>query len=121
MLSPVSAEFARRQGFDAPHVQDLGMLRAPDEAILGRARRERRVVVTLDLDFPRIVALTGEADRPSVVVLRLRPAVVPGVNEAILRVGRLAPGTFRNAVILVEPDRIRVRFLPLPTAKGAAS
>ena len=89
------------------------MLRSSDDDILERARTDRRVLVTLDLDFARILALSGEADRPSVVILRLQPARLSRVNDAVRRLKILTPGTFRNSVILVEEDRIRVRYLPI--------
>lgn len=121
-LSPESAAFARHHGFDAVHVQDVNMLRSSDEEILEHARMDRRVLVTLDLDFARILALTGEANRPSVAILRLRLATLARVHDALLRLARLMPGTFRNAIILVEQDRIRVRYLPLPaTGRSAAA
>lgn len=93
------------------------MLRSSDEEILEHARADERVLVTLDLDFARILALTGETRRPSVVILRLRPATLTHVHEALLRLERLMPGTFRDAVILIELHRIRVRYLPLTVAE----
>lgn len=112
-LSPESAEFARRQGADALHVRDLGMLRASDEQVLDRAAEDRRTLVTLDLDFPRILALAHAITSPGVVLFRFRPATRAAVNQAITRVLKLTPKSFENAVVVVESDRIRVRPLPL--------
>lgn len=47
-LSPVLAVWLTQQGHDAIHALDAGLDRAPDEAILERARKEQRVVVTAD-------------------------------------------------------------------------
>lgn len=112
-LSPESAKFARSRGADAVHVQDLDMLRAADSQILERAARDGRILVTLDLDFPRIIALTDAMTISGIVILRIRPATRNAVAGAIERVLQLPPKTFVNAVVVVEPERIRVRPLPL--------
>jgi predicted nuclease of predicted toxin-antitoxin system len=56
-------------GWEAVHVRELDMHTADDSDILMYAVRESRVVITLDRDFPRMLALLGAA-RPSVVLLR---------------------------------------------------
>jgi predicted nuclease of predicted toxin-antitoxin system len=45
------------------------MHEAEDGPILGYAAQEKRTVVTLDRDFPQILALSG-ASTPSVVLIR---------------------------------------------------
>jgi predicted nuclease of predicted toxin-antitoxin system len=47
----------------------LGSHDASDDAILDYAARELRVVVTLDRDFPQILAFT-RAVKPSIVLIR---------------------------------------------------
>jgi predicted nuclease of predicted toxin-antitoxin system len=59
----------RERGWDAVHVREIGMHDASDVAILDRAAAESPVVVTLDRDFPQILALTS-ATWPSVVLIR---------------------------------------------------
>jgi predicted nuclease of predicted toxin-antitoxin system len=66
---PVSAiAFLREAGHDVLHVREAGLNQLPDEDILKAAIREQRVVVTHDLDFPRLVALSGGA-LPSIIPL----------------------------------------------------
>ena len=112
-LSPESAAFARSAGADAIHARDLDMLRASDMQILARAARDGRILVTLDLDFPRILALSEAGACPGVVLFRMHPANQEAVASGIERILKLPPKTFVNAVVVVEPDRIRVRPLPL--------
>jgi len=57
-LSPTLAPWLRQQGHDALHAAEVGLHRAPDGAILERARSEGRVVLTADLDYPRLLTLT---------------------------------------------------------------
>jgi len=56
-LSPGLAQWLSDQGHDAVHAVDLGLQRAPDSAIIARARQEMRTVVAADLDYPRLRAL----------------------------------------------------------------
>ena len=43
----------RAAGHDAIHAVDLGLARSPDSQVLDVARREERIVVTADPDYPR--------------------------------------------------------------------
>ena len=56
-LSPdVAALGCEAQGHDAVHASDLALNRAPDNELLSIATAECRVIVTADLDFPRLLA-----------------------------------------------------------------
>lgn len=45
------AAWLRRAGFEARHVRETGLARAPDRQIALRARRERDVIITQDRDI----------------------------------------------------------------------
>jgi len=49
----------RGVGYDAVHTSSIGLASADDEAIFAQARRENRVVVTLDADFHTLLALSA--------------------------------------------------------------
>jgi predicted nuclease of predicted toxin-antitoxin system len=68
-LPATAAIQLRNQGWDAIHVSEVGMQRSVDSSILDHAASESRAVITLDRDFPEILALTA-ATRPSVVLIR---------------------------------------------------
>ncbi|HWL95273.1 MAG TPA: DUF5615 family PIN-like protein [Phycisphaerae bacterium] len=57
-VSPLLAEWLNEQGHDAFHVRDRGLSSARDQAIVELAYQETRILVTTDLDFSRIVALS---------------------------------------------------------------
>ena len=52
-------------GHEADHLSELGLHRLPDEDILAKAAVETRIVLAHDLDFGRLLALSG-ATAPSV-------------------------------------------------------
>jgi len=60
-----------QNGHDATHLRDQGLQRMPNGEIFEKAMREDRIVITFDLDFGEIAALT--ASRPtSVILFRLK-------------------------------------------------
>ena len=58
-LSPDLAQWLRAEGHDAVHAAELSMSQSPDSKILESATRSGRVVITADLDFPRLLAALG--------------------------------------------------------------
>ena len=50
-LSPRVAERLTREGYEAAHVADIGMLAASDEAIMAHAARSGMVIISADTDF----------------------------------------------------------------------
>ncbi len=75
----------RARGHDAVHVREGGLKRIPDAGILDKARREGRIVLTFDLDFGDLLA-GGLADRPSVIIFRLRNQTPGSVTPRLLEV-----------------------------------
>ena len=112
-LSPELAGWLARQGHDAIHAGGVGLHRAPDSTILARAREERRVVVTADLDFPRLLALTS-AEGPGLILFRggsyTEQEAVDRLSQALERI----PGPeLPSSIVVIEKGRIRRRRLPL--------
>jgi predicted nuclease of predicted toxin-antitoxin system len=82
---------------------------------LAKARQEKCIVLTHDLDFGELVAASG-ARLPSVIIFRLRNMKPAQVKQYLERVitqhqDELAQG----AVISVTEGRFRVRLLPIET------
>lgn len=48
-------------GHEGVHAYQIGKAQATDSELLEIARRENRVVITADLDFPRLLALSSAA------------------------------------------------------------
>ncbi len=113
------AEWLRSKGHDAIHLRDEGLQSLPNGDIFAKAIAENRTVVTFDMDFSEIAALS-RGRIVSVVVLRLHnprrdhvmnrlASVVPDVSSA------LASG----AIIAIEDSRYRIRRLPIAPAEDA--
>ena len=104
------------QGHDAVHLREQGLHRLPDPDIFLKACAERRIILTFDLDFAEIAALSRRAE-VSVIVFRLHNTrasnVIRRLSSVLAHSGsHLTPGT----IITAEEMRHRIRQLPLPSA-----
>ncbi len=109
------AEWLRSAGHDAVHLRDQGLQRLPNGEIFRKATLEGRTVVTFDLDFSEIAALS-RGERASVISFRLNNARHEHVIERLTAVlAESAAALDKGAVISVEEARHRVRYLPAGT------
>jgi predicted nuclease of predicted toxin-antitoxin system len=112
-LPATAAALLRDAGWDAIHVRELAMQESADAEILEYALLDGRVVVTLDRDFPQILALTLAA-RPSVVLIRqqgLRAAELVTLLNSIWREHEVPLG--EGCVLKVGSRGTRFHRLPL--------
>jgi predicted nuclease of predicted toxin-antitoxin system len=111
-------EWLRREGHEARHLRDEGLQRMPDGEIFDKAIAEGRILLTFDLDFGEIAALS-RGRRASVILFRLRHPRAPHV---IARLGAVLEGSRdaleHGSVVLVEDSRHRIRRLPIGEGPG---
>ncbi len=112
-ISTRTVIWLRQQGHDAVHLREEGLQRAVDEDILKKARAEERIVLTMDLDFGYLLAISKE-QLPSVVLFRLEDESSEMVNQRLANViAQCASDLEAGAVISVSEAAIRVRLLPI--------
>jgi len=113
-LSPIMADGLRQSGHDAIHVRDLGLAAADDAMIFERAERDQRVIVSADTDFGTLLALRN-SQRPSVILFRGATPRHPHAQLKLLlaNLAEITASIERGAVVVLEPQRIRVRELPI--------
>ncbi len=108
----------QEQEHDSTHLRDEGLHRMPNGEIFKKAINEDRVVITHDLDFAEIAALT-EGKKASVILFRLRNTRTPYVIERLSTVLEDSSEALeKGAVVVVEESRHRVRFLPIGETGG---
>jgi predicted nuclease of predicted toxin-antitoxin system len=111
-LARSTAQYLRACGHNAVHLREQALQRLPDTEIVAKAVAEDRIVLTHDLDFGRIVALS-QARAPSVVTFRLDDMRAGEVNRQLDEIiARFAADLERGALISVSDQGIRVRHLP---------
>lgn len=112
-LSPKWARFLAAAGFDSCHWSALGAATAPDSVIMRYARDNDFVVLTSDLDFGTILAVT-HGDKPSVVQIRSDDLACESIGKQVVdALHQLADELQSGALVTIEPQRTRMRILPL--------
>jgi predicted nuclease of predicted toxin-antitoxin system len=84
-ISPQTVVFLKSLGHDVIRVGDVVPINATDELIIEQARRDSRIILTQDLDFSRLIAISGES-APSLISLRLNSSRIEYVNTLLSRV-----------------------------------
>ena len=112
-MSPKWGDFLTKAGFEAIHWSAIGPANAPDSQIMQHAREGDFVVLTSDLDFGTILAVT-QGDKPSVVQLRADNLSHKQIGLQVVNALRqLEKELLCGALATIEPERTRVRILPL--------
>jgi len=113
-ISHETAQFLNSLGCDAKTAAHFSLSKAEDEKIAEKAIREKRILVTFDLDFGEMFYFSKNVDF-WVIVLRLRDQTVESVNKNmkwILEKKVLEDKNTKNALMIVEEGRIRIRKKP---------
>ncbi len=111
-ISRKTVTWLRNNGHDAVHLLDERLHKLPDKDVLEKARKEKRILLTMDLDFGYLLAISKQ-DMPSIIILRLKNETYENINKRLTDVLRnldkqLIDGNF---VISVEESKIRYRSL----------
>ena len=103
----------RQLGHDVTHLREQGLICMEDRDIVAKASAEGRIVLTFDLDFGEIMALSKTAN-PSVILFRMRnqtpKAVTPRLGQVL---HECQTHLDQGAFITVEDSGYRVRRLPI--------
>jgi len=112
-LSPRWVSVLGDAGIESEHWSALGAHDATDLQIMAYAHANDYVVLTHDLDFSAILAVT-HGEKPSVVQIRagdVSPDVIG--KQVIVALRQMASDLEEGALLTVEPSRTRLRVLPL--------
>jgi predicted nuclease of predicted toxin-antitoxin system len=106
----LSVRFLRGLGHDVITAAEIGLSRATDTVLLGRASQEGQIFVTRDKDFGGLV-FVGHLGK-GVILLRTSPATLHGTHEELRRVlVTYSEAELGGAFVVVEPGQHRFRKL----------
>lgn len=112
-VTPQAVAHLEAKGHDALHASTAGLGTEDDSVILERARIDDRIVVTADLDYPRLLALL-KADRPGVILFRggsySDAEMLALLDRVLAQSDSLA---LDRSITVVDQHRIRRRSLPI--------
>lgn len=112
-LSPRWAVLLTETGFEAAHWSTIGVKHASDREIMLFAAANDYAVITHDLDFGAILAVSN-GRKPSVIQVRsedVSPEIIGKQVIAALR--QMVDEIERGALLTIDPKRTRIRVLPL--------
>ena len=112
-LSPTWVETLAKSNIEAIHWSTIGPANTKDSEIFDWARRNDFVILTHDLDFGTILALTRAAG-PSVIQVRTQEIMPASLGTKVVSViDRHGDVLSKGALIVIDESRARVRILPL--------
>jgi predicted nuclease of predicted toxin-antitoxin system len=112
-ISPLTVAALKSQGYDIVRITDLLPATTADVEILELARVEGKVVLTQDLDFSMLVALSNHG-LPSLITLRLSSAKPDVVAQKLLDVLPAVETELKEgAAVTISDNSVRIRKLPI--------
>jgi predicted nuclease of predicted toxin-antitoxin system len=112
-LSTGLAKWLVDHGHDAVHASEIGMDRTSDGDIMDRARQDGRIVVTADLDYPKLLVLAA-AIEPSLILFRgsdWSEAEVRSRMDDLLKA--VNAKDLERSIVSIDRKRFRRRRLPI--------
>ena len=111
-LSALWVDCLRGGGFEATHWAQVGPADAADSVLMDYASEHKYIVLTQDLDFGILLAMT-RAPLPSVLQLRTKENMPEFLGQRVLgAIRQLGPRLTQGALVTLDPERLRVRLLP---------
>ncbi|MEH2082794.1 MAG: DUF5615 family PIN-like protein [Nostoc sp.] len=112
-ISLRTVSWLRSDGYDVVHLRDEGLRRLPDNKILIKARTEGKILLTIDLDFAQLLAVSGDS-LPSVILFRLGNDNYDAINKRLTNVlSECQEDLEVGAIVSVSNETFRVRRLPI--------
>jgi predicted nuclease of predicted toxin-antitoxin system len=97
-------------GHDISTADDEGLLSKPDAVVAAAAKRENRVLLTLDVEFANLVKYPP-GSHPGIILFRPRTFGPLAVNQFIQDfLCATDVQNFAGCVVVVDTTRIRVRW-----------
>jgi predicted nuclease of predicted toxin-antitoxin system len=112
-VSPSLIAVLESHEHEAVHAYRIGKGEASDTELMDLARVEERVIITADLDFPRLLAL-ARTRRPGLILFRggnYSDAEMRGLLERVLT--QVPAKRLSNSICVVDRKRIRITQLPI--------
>lgn len=112
-VTPRTVAHLQSAGHDAVHASAVGLSEVSDSQIIEVARREGRIIITADLDYPRLIAL-AQADGPGLILFRggsyTDDEMLALLDRVLARAWSL---DLERSITVVDRPRMRRRALPV--------
>jgi predicted nuclease of predicted toxin-antitoxin system len=96
-------------GHDVADVRDILPSASPDSDVALLALKEKRIIITRDLDFANIL-LYPPRKYPGIIVLKVHAFKPSDINDLLtLFLTSISPETIKHCLVILEPDRFRIK------------
>ena len=97
-------------GMQSIHVIEAGLRGRSDSDVLAEANRNRRTLLTADLDFSNLLQYPLGSHAGIVIARFPNETPVEVLNQAIVSaLDALAPDELVGCLVIIEPARVRIR------------
>jgi predicted nuclease of predicted toxin-antitoxin system len=112
-IPPSLAGRLRSIGHECIHCGECGLTRNPDHEIVRFAIKNDFIIITHDLDYVRIISLSGEP-KPSVITFR-QNKISPNIFfESLSKaLPKMEDFLIRGALVSLDDQLVRYRLLPV--------
>ena len=112
-ISPKTVKSLQQKGWSIIRISDILPANTPDYIILEFARNNGNAIITQDLDFSTMIALSGY-NRPSLITIRLFDSDPDIVTERLLEVfPEIGYNLLEGCAVTIEEINVRIRRLPI--------
>jgi predicted nuclease of predicted toxin-antitoxin system len=112
-ISPETVKILTKNEWSIIRSSEILPRTAPDDEILEFAAKENRILITQDLDFSALVALSGHR-QPSLITLRLSISSPNIVAERLLKaLPSIEKELPEGCAVIIEDASLRIRKLPI--------
>ena len=112
-LSPRWIGLLKDSGVEAVHWSMVGKINATDADIMAYAMTNDCIVLTHDLDFSAILAVT-QGEKPSVVQIRADDVSPSAIGiQVVTALRQMESELEAGALLTIDPSRTRLNLLPL--------
>jgi predicted nuclease of predicted toxin-antitoxin system len=116
-LSPNWVGLFHDSGWEAVHWSAVGLPTARDSEIMTFAAANNYVVITHDLDFSAILAVT-HGKKPSVIQIRSEDVSAEFIGkQTVAALRHMQADLEAGALLTIEVGRTRLRLLPIRTGE----
>ena len=109
-LSPETAGFLRRLGYDTEDLISLKLHHLSDEKVVELAKRKSRIIITFDLGFGQLYHFKHKG-QVGIIILRLRSQTVESVNKILgrfLQKKTIEKQKLERALIVIDEAEFRI-------------
>ncbi len=109
-MSYSTGRILKQRGYDVRDIRDYGLRGAEDEEIYDFAQREKAVILTGDRGFGNILRFPLDKHFGIVVVHFPNETPTIEINRYLIeRFKDLSEDDFKGNLIIIEPEKIRIR------------